>query len=142
MSSDSNPFTLNEWIAFIQQDPEQANQQAVWLQEQIKKQGIMIDPAFEISIENYDRAQHVLSKAANEPQQAERIARMAAVGRVTLGEYPSREGWLELIQTNPTFAQLVYYELKAKQALLGLQTPPTIKSSIETYHSIITEQQK
>lgn len=101
----------------------------------------MTDPALEISVENYDRAQHFLSKAANDPQQAERIARMAAVGRVTLGGYPSREDWLALIQTDPTFAQLVYYELKTKQALLGLQAPQAIKISIETYRSVIAEQQ-
>jgi len=136
-----NLFTLNEWIALIQQDPEQAKQHVIWLRAQIKIQGIMADPALEISIEDHARAQDLLKKAANDPQQAERIARMAAIGQVTLSGYPSHDDWLKLVQADPTLAKQVYLELKTKQARLGLQTPPALQKSIDIYHSVISQQQ-
>jgi hypothetical protein len=65
----------------MQQDPEHAKQHVIWLRAQIKKLGFMADPALQISIEDYDRAQELLAKAENDPQQAERNAHMAAVGQ-------------------------------------------------------------
>lgn len=133
------PITINEWIALIQQDPEYSNQRLIWLREQIRTQGIMADPSLEISVENYENAQILLIKAAEEPQQKEKIARIAAVGQITLGGYPGRDGWLALIQSDDTLARLVYLGLEAKKAALGLQTPQELKTSMEIYQSIIAE---
>jgi hypothetical protein len=135
-----NTFTLNEWIALIQQDPEQANQRLIWLRAQIKRQGLMADPSLQISIEDHDKARDLLNKSANDPQQAEKIARMAAVGQITLDGYPSHDGWLKLIQADPITARLVYLELKTRQELLGLQAPPALSRSIEAYHAITEPQ--
>jgi hypothetical protein len=63
----SSYFTLNEWAALIRQDPEQAKQHAIRLRAQFKIQGLMADPALQISIEDYDRAQDLLVKATNDP---------------------------------------------------------------------------
>jgi hypothetical protein len=140
MSSSLNPVTLSEWIALLHQNPEQANEHARWLRSYIKEQGLMTDPGDEISIENYTEAQNLLAKASDDPQQSEQIAHMAAVGQAILGSHPGHDDWLVLIQADPAFARLIYQELKTKQAALGLQTPQTVKTSIETYRSIITDQ--
>jgi hypothetical protein len=141
MLSTSNYLTLSEWIALIQQDPEQANQHVIWLRAQIKIQGIMADPALQIGIEDYNRAQDLLAKAAHDPQQAERIARMAAVGQITLSGYPSHDDWLKLIQDDPTFARHICLELKTKQALLGLYAPPALQKSMDAYQFLASQQQ-
>ena len=135
------PITIKEWVALIQQAPEYSNQHLVWLREQIRIQGIMADPSLEASVENHDSAQFLLIKAADDPQQAEKIARIAIVGQITLGGYPGRDDWLVLIQSDYTLARRVYLELEAKRAALGIKTPQELKTSIEIYQSIIAEQQ-
>lgn len=131
--------TLNEWIAFIQQDPDRAKQHVIRLRTRIKKQGFLADPSLSISSEDYDRAQHLLASSMNNPQEMRQIASKVAVGRIILEKIPSYDDWLSLINTDSAFARLVCIELESKQALLGINAPQSLLRSIETYYSI-TEQ--
>jgi hypothetical protein len=133
--------TLSEWVVFLQQNPDQANQHALALREKIKAQGLIVDPALILSIEEHEEAQHLLATATNEPQQIKRIARLTALGQATLGPYPNRKDWSNLIQTDSTFAQLLCTELEIKRALLGSHTPQALQRSIENYYLIANQQQ-
>lgn len=137
------PFTptFNEWIVFLQQAPDQANRQALVIRAEIRKQDPIADPALELSIQEYEKAQQLLAAATNDPQQNEEIRQLTALGQATLGPYPNREDWLTLIQTDPTFAQSLCTELEIKRAILGWHTPQDLQTSIETCHAIFTQQQ-
>ncbi len=45
--SSLDTHTLNEWIALIQQDSEQAKQHMIWLKARRKQQGLMADPSLD-----------------------------------------------------------------------------------------------
>lgn len=141
MSSSLNTHTLNEWIALLQQDAEQAKQHVVWLKARRKQQGLTADPSLTISIEDYDRAQQLLASATSDPRRLQQIEASAKIGRVTLGKLPDREDWRTLIDVDPAFAKGVCAELEIKSALLGLQTPPALQQSIAIYRAIIAQQQ-
>src|SRR5689334_11202040 len=115
--------TLNEWIALIQKDPDQAKQLVTRLRANIKKQGFLADPSLSISSEDYDRAQHLLASAVNNQQEMQKLASKAAIGRITLEKNPSRDDWLSLINEDFAFARLVCIELESKRALLGINAP-------------------
>jgi hypothetical protein len=132
--------TFHEWVALIQQDSTQAKQLLVSLQAQLKKQGLMADPGLDISIEDYEKAQNLLSAALSDPRRAERIAYITRFGEALLGPYPDREDWLRLIREDPNFAQELCFALQTKQVLLGLHTPQDLLKSIEIY-SLVNRQE-
>ena len=132
--------TPNEWIALIQQDPDQAAQYAIVLRARVEREGIMSHPSRIISLEKYDRARLLLAAATSDPQKIERIGRLAELGRATLGKYPDYNDWLTLIKTNPDFARHLQIELLTKRGLLGTQSPQSLQTSIEIYDSIIKGQ--
>ena len=140
MPSLPNTPTLNEWIALIQQDLDQAKQLVTRLRTSIKKQGFLVDPSLSISSEDYDRAQHLLVSALNNPQEMQQIASKAAIGRITLKKIPNRDDWLSLINADSALARLVCIELESKQALLGINAPQELLRSIESYYDIIHQQ--
>ena len=132
--------TINEWIALIQEDADQAERHVISLRARIKKQGLMADPSLTISVEDYDRAQQLLELAKNDSQKLQQVASKAAVGRVTLEQLPDRDDWLALINSDPGFARKVYVELEIKHALLGMGAPLALLRSIEAYHTITKQQ--
>jgi hypothetical protein len=132
--------TLNEWIALIQQEPDQAKQHMIWLKARRKQRGLMADPSLTISIEDYDRAQQLLASATSDPQHLQEIEARAKVGRMTLGKLPDREDWRALIDADPDLAEKVCAELELKHAMLMIDTPPALLRSIEGYRTIIAEQ--
>jgi hypothetical protein len=131
-----NP-TVNEWIAIIQNDAEQAHQLLLSLRAQIKQQNLMAAPALIISVEGFDRAQQILATAVRDPQQRETLAHRVALGRASLTSCPNREEWLQLIHNDASFAQALYLEFQLKQAQMGLSTPRALQASIDVYRSII-----
>jgi len=128
--------TFYEWVALIQQDSVQASQLVISLQAQLKKQGLMADPALTISIEDYAQAKNMLSTVTSDPDQAKRVTHITRLGQATLGLYPSHDDWVALIREEPHFARELCNALKTKQALLGLQTPQDLLTSIGTYYSL------
>jgi P2-related tail formation protein len=135
----SDSPTLNEWIAIIQHDADQAQQLLLSLRAQIKQQNLMAAPALTISAENYERAQQLLAAAMHDPQQTEKIAQRAALGHATLASLPNREEWRQLFQTDASFAHALHQELQLKQAQMGLSTPRALQASIDAYRSIFAE---
>jgi hypothetical protein len=125
--------SFHEWVMLIQQNAEQASQLVIALKARNKKQGLFADPSLMISIEEYEDAQRLFTKATNDPEQAKRITHIARVGRATLGPYPEREDWVTMIKDDPDFAQEVYGALQTKEAMFGLQTPQAILMSIAAY---------
>src|SRR5215212_6844550 len=89
--------SFNEWIMLIQENAAQAKQLLILLKARNKKQGLFADASLEMSIEDYERAQRWFAKATTAPEQAQRIAHSARIGRATVGPYPDREDWLTLI---------------------------------------------
>src|SRR5438477_9709150 len=90
--------SFDEWVMLIQQDAVQASQLLIALKAINKKQGLFADPSLELSIEAYERAHRLFAKAATDPEQAERVTRIARIGRATVGPYPAREDWLAMIK--------------------------------------------
>jgi hypothetical protein len=128
-----------EWVMLIQQDAAQAKQHLIALKARNKKRGLFADPSLEISIEEYEGAQRLVTKATIEPEQAKRLAHIARVGRATVGPYPDREDWVTLIKDDPEFAQSVYAALQTKRAMFGLQTPQAVLISMAAYDAVIKE---
>jgi len=77
--------TFDEWVMLIQQNAVQAHQHVIALKARSKQQGLFADVSLEISIEDYEQAQRLFTAATTDPAQAERIARIARIGRATLG---------------------------------------------------------
>jgi hypothetical protein len=123
----------------IQENAEQAKQLLIMLKAKNKKQGLFADPSLEISIEEYERAQNLVTKAMTDPAQAEYVAHTARLGRATVGPFPDREDWLTMIEGDLDFAQEVYGALQTKQAMFGLQTPQAVLMSIAAYDAVIEE---
>ena len=128
--------TLAEWIALIQQDSAQAKKHMISLKARNKLQGIMAEPALEISVEDYDRAQRLL--AAQDTATSEKVARLARLGHARLRPYREQVDWLELIGREPVFAREVYDALRARQAMLGLSAPQPLLDSIAAYRAAST----
>src|SRR5436305_5855642 len=130
MSSIPDTPTLSEWIVLIQRNPDQAQQHINSLRERINKQGFIVDPALIISVEHYEQAHQLLITALDNPDQANKIFHLSALGQATLDRYPDKEDWRMLIQNDPTFAQNMCIELEIKRAILGPKTPQLLQSSI------------
>lgn len=128
--------TLREWIALIQQDAIQAEQILISIKVRNKQLGLMADPSLQMSIEDYQRAQDLLSQATHDPQKAKFVAVAARLGQALMRPAPDRDGWLVLIADDPTFAQQLYGALQAKCARFGAQTPSEIIESINAYHTV------
>jgi hypothetical protein len=141
MLSISDVPTFDEWVMLIHQNAVQARQLLIALRARNKKQGLFADASLTLSIEDYERAQRLFTAATTDPTQAERIARIARIGRAILGPYPEREDWVALIKDDPDFARSVYTALRTKQEMFDLQTPQAILMSIAAYASASEEQQ-
>src|SRR5262245_3907495 len=135
MLPSSDALTLNEWLALIQHDPEQAKKQVILFKARRKQQGLMADPSLTITIDDYDRAQQLLA-AADNSQPAQQIEARAKIGRVTLGKLPDQEDWLALITADPALAANICTELELKHAMQGTNTPSGILKSIAIYRAI------
>jgi aryl carrier-like protein len=133
----SDTPTVNEWIAIIHNNADQAHQLLLSLQVQNAQQSLMVAPALTISIENYGRAQQFLTTAMQDPQQREKLARRVALGRATLASCPNREEWQQLIQNDAAFAKALYLELQLKETQMGLNRSRALQASIEIYGSLI-----
>src|SRR5687768_3279661 len=112
----SDTPTVNELIAIFQNDADQAHQLLLSLRAQIKQQNLMAEPALTMSVEDFDRAQQILTTAMRDPQQRETLARRVALGRATVASCPNREEWQQLIHNDASFAQALYQEFQLKQA--------------------------
>ena len=137
----SDTPSLNEWLAIIDGDVREAEQHVLALRARLKRQGIMADPALQISIEDYAQARQLLSVAANTTEATQQIIRRVAIGRAALAPYRNRDEWLALIQADPDFAQAVYSELEGKRGMLGLSTPRGLEQSVAAYQAAKAEQQ-
>ena len=133
--------TFDEWVMLIQQNAAEAKQLLIAFKVRNKQQGLLADASLEISIEDYARAQRLFTEATTDPEQAERITRIARIGRASVGPYPDREDWLTLINDDPKFAEEVYGALQAKQAMFGLQTSQPIVMSIAAYVAVTKAEQ-
>ena len=131
--------SFDEWVMLIQQNTAQAKQLLIMLKARNKKQGLLADPSLEISIEDHDRAQRLIAKAAIDPTQAERVNQLARIGRATVGPFPDREDWIAMIKDDPDFARALFNALQAKRAMFGLQTPQAIVLSIAAYTVVTGE---
>jgi hypothetical protein len=127
--------TFHEWVMHIQQNAAQAKQLLIALKAKNKQQGLFVDPSLQIGIEAYERAQDLFAKAATDPEQAERIARIARIGRATVGPYPDRDDWIALVKDDPDFSRSLYMALRVKEAMFGSQAPYAITLSIAAYEA-------
>jgi hypothetical protein len=128
--------SFHEWVMLIQQDAEQAKQILIALKARNKKQGLLADASLEISIEEFEDAQRLFTKATTDPAQAARVARIAQIGRAVLGPYPNSDDWAALINDDPDFAESVYNALRTKAAMFGLQTSQAVLMSIAAYEAV------
>jgi hypothetical protein len=133
--------TMYEWVALIQQDAAQAKQLLIALKVRIKREGLMADPSLEISVEDYQRAQNLLASAAGDAEKTSQVHSMARLGQATFGPYPDRHSWLRMIDEDPIFADRIWGELRAKQALFGPGTPRAVLESIAAYRAAKAELQ-
>jgi hypothetical protein len=131
--------SFNEWVMLIQQNAAQAKQLLIGLKARNKQQGLLADPSLQISIEDYDRAQSLVTKATTDSAQAERIDRIARLGQATAGPFPDREDWIAMIKDDPDFARSVFMALQGKQGMFGLATPQAIVISIAAYSAVTGE---
>ena len=131
----------DEWLALIQHDQQKAKSQMRSLRMQASVRSVLADPALEISLEAYERAQQLLADAMADASKMERVARLTEIGRATLGPYPERADWIALIQRDPNLARQVYNAWRAKRAMLGLQSPQALLSTIEIYEDLAAQQQ-
>lgn len=128
--------SFDEWVMLIQENATQAKQVLIMLKARNKKQGLLADPSLELSIEDYDLAQSLVTAATTDPAKAEQVTRLARIGRATVGPFPDREDWIAMIKDDPDFAQSVFAALQAKQAMFGLSTPQAIVMSIAAYSAV------
>ena len=139
MSSIIGAPTVFEWAALIQQDPNQANRQAISLKARIDTAGFPVDPALIISLEKYQEVKQLIAKAQDNPSVAQRVAHMARLGQATLGAPPSREDWIAMLEANPKFAHSVYNAWETKCAQHGIDTPQPILRSVKIYRELLAE---
>ena len=132
----SDTPTFDEWLALIQQDAARAGRLLIAIKARNKQLGLLADPALQMSIEDYQRAQALLARAAQDLAQARQVALAVRIGEALQRPAPDHAVWLALMADDPAFAHALYGALHARLAEFGPHAPQAILDSIAAYDAI------